>query len=81
MLEESGQFRAKDEMSGPGGIIEWLFAETIAAAEESGVLSVVHRKSPHAIESLRKPSAPFAVAVQKDFAVGMVGLEAMSARF
>src|SRR5204863_4107729 len=48
-------------------------------AKGPGVFPGVQREGPHAVEPVRQARAPFAVAVQEHFAVGMVGLKKMAA--
>src|SRR4051812_1275255 len=64
-----------------GRIIERFFSEAIPAAKEPGVFPVVQREGPHAVEPVRQARAPFAVAVQEHFTVGMVCLKKMAAGF
>src|SRR5208282_251876 len=54
-------------------------SEAVAASEEAAAGAVVNDKGPHAVAPAGQSGVPFAVAVEQDLRVGMVGLEPMAA--
>ena len=75
VLEQRGEFAGEAEGVAFMKIIERLFAEAVAAAEEASAFAIVDDEGPHAVEALDEIVAPLAVGVEQDFGVGMVGRE------
>ena len=61
-------------------VVERLFAEAVARAEEPPVRAVVDDEGPHAVQPLDEAVAPLAVAVEQHLGVGVVGDEFAAAR-
>ena len=80
MLEERGEFAGEGEALALLKIVERLFAEAVARAEEALPRAVVDDEGPHPVQPLGETFAPLAVAVEQHLGVAMIGDELAAAR-
>src|SRR6185503_8838243 len=63
------------------GVKQRLFAEPVARQKKPGPRLVPDREREHAVEAERQLGAPLFVAMDEDFRIGVIRLEAMTAVF
>src|SRR5690349_15470490 len=75
VLRQRAQFAGEGEEAAPAIVIERLLAEAVARQEEAAARAVVDGEGEHAVEAQGQRRAPFAVAMQQDFGVGVARAE------
>src|SRR5215471_5904000 len=80
MPPERAQLRGKCERAVPKHVVQRFLPETVAAAEQPPLGTVVDYERPHAVESAYEIAPPGAIPVEEHLGVGVVAVKVLAER-
>lgn len=77
MLQQGGQFGRKGDTPAEASVIKRLFPEPVTREKQPASRAIEYAKREHPVEAIAQLDAPFLVAMDQHFGIGMAGSEAV----